>query len=76
MNFTSIPRQLSFKDEIDASLYIDFNLENARISATYESMGKERQLVLFFLDIRDFTPLSKLPFDVIHVARRLFDIFF
>ncbi len=77
LNFTSIPHQLSFKDEIDASLYIDFNLENTRTSATYELLGEERQLVLFFLDVRDFTPFVKayLPFDVIHVVRRLFDIF-
>ena len=66
------------KDEIDASLYIDFNLANARTSATYESLGEERHLVLFFLDIRDFTPFveAHLPFDVIHVVRRLFDVFF
>ena len=41
-------------------------------------MGEEKYLVLFFLDIRDFTPFVEtyLPFDVIYITRKLFDIFY
>lgn len=66
------------KDEIDASLYINQNVEQGRKSVEHQSLGEERQLVLFFLDIRDFTPFVEayLPFDVMHVVRRLFGIFY
>jgi adenylate cyclase len=42
-----------------------------------QNIGEERELALFFLDIRDFTPFieSNLAFDVIHVMRRLFALF-
>ena len=64
------------KDELDVSLLIkadSFTQCNVR-----QSQGHEKYLVLFFLDIRDFTPFveSSLPFDVIHVLRRLFLIFY
>ncbi|MDO1450473.1 adenylate/guanylate cyclase domain-containing protein [Rhodocytophaga aerolata] len=41
-------------------------------------LGEEKQLVLFFLDIRDFTPFveSYLPFDVIYLVRKLFELFY
>ncbi len=41
-------------------------------------LGEEKQLVLFFLDIRDFTPFVEtyLPFDVIYLVRKLFDMFY
>lgn len=41
-------------------------------------LGEEKKLVLFFLDIRDFTPFVEtyLPFDVIYLVRKLFDMFY
>lgn len=38
------------------------------------SLGEERLLGLFFLDIRDFTPFAEthLPYDVIHILNRFF----
>ena len=44
----------------------------------YKPLGEERQLVLFFLDIRDFTPFVErnLAYDVIHLLRKLFGIFY
>ena len=40
-------------------------------------VGEEKELALFFLDIRNFTPFmeASLPFDVIHIIRRLFMLF-
>ncbi len=37
-----------------------------------KSLGCEKELALFFLDIREFTPFaeSQLPFDVIHILNR------
>ena len=37
-----------------------------------KSLGCEKELALFFLDIRDFTPFAqtRLPFDVIHILNR------
>jgi adenylate cyclase len=39
--------------------------------------GIEKDMALFFLDIREFTPFmqSFLPFDVIHILRRMFHLF-
>lgn len=60
------------KDEIDVDLYIDGDHQN-----TLQNIGEEKELALFFLDIRHFTPFVEkyLPFDVIHVVRRLFNLF-
>ncbi len=58
------------RDDSDIILYIeDKDMEN--------QMGEERELVPFFLDIRDFTPFmeNNLAFDVIHILRRLFMLF-
>ena len=58
------------RDESDVLIYTtDKNIQN--------QMGEERELALFFLDIREFTPFMEtyLPFDVIHILRRLFLLF-
>lgn len=40
-------------------------------------LGQEKNLVLFFLDVRNFAPFvdSYLPFDVIYMIRKLFEMF-
>ncbi len=40
--------------------------------SSVKSLGCEKELALFFLDIRDFTPFAqtRLPFDVIHILNR------
>jgi adenylate cyclase len=60
------------RDETDIRLYIK---EDTLADTSY--IGEERKLALFFLDIRNFTPFVEtyLPFDVIHIMRRLFAIF-
>jgi adenylate cyclase len=58
------------RDESDLLLYTeDIDISN--------QMGEEKELGAFFLDIRNFTPFmeSYLPFDVIHILRRLFMLF-
>jgi adenylate cyclase len=61
------------KDELDFTLF----LHNNTFEKKNQQLGVEKELVLFFLDIKNFTPFveSYLPFDVIHVVRRLFFIF-
>ncbi|MEJ7911967.1 MAG: adenylate/guanylate cyclase domain-containing protein, partial [Chitinophagaceae bacterium] len=61
------------RDPTDVFLYIG---EPADADDRQE-LGEERELALFFLDIRDFTPFmeASLPFDVMHVIRRMFRIF-
>ena len=61
------------KDELDFTLF----LNNNTFEGKNQQLGVEKELVLFFLDIKNFTPFveSYLPFDVIHVVRRLFFIF-
>lgn len=61
------------RDKTDASIYSNLYKKNKN----FQEVGEERQLALFFLDIRNFTPFmeSQLPFDVIHIVRRLFQIF-
>jgi adenylate cyclase len=58
------------RDVSDVDLYIDQS-EN-----DFSELGEEKELVLFFLDIRDFTPFMEayLAFDVIHILRKLFGI--
>lgn len=60
------------RDEVDIRFYIK---ECSFADLAY--IGEEKEMALFFLDIRDFTPFveSYLPFDVIHIMRRLFALF-
>lgn len=60
------------RDEADMTMYLDQNLQE-----DLRNTGHEQELALFFLDIRNFTPFMEryLPFDVIHVMRRLFGLF-
>ncbi len=55
------------RDETDLHIVLGKKHESTR-----RTLGEERELALFFLDIRDFTPYveSNLPFDVIHVLSR------
>ena len=61
------------RDETDASIYSQLHKKNT----TYQEVGEEKQLALFFIDIRNFTPFMEknLSFDVIHIISRLFQIF-
>lgn len=61
------------RDEDDIRMYVEDEL----LGTTAEQLGAERELALFFLDIREFTPFmeANLPFDVIHIMRRLFTLF-
>ena len=60
------------KDDLDAELYV--YKEGCQNN---QSLGEEKKLVLFFLDIRNFTPFieKNLPFDVIHILKRLTMLF-
>jgi adenylate cyclase len=61
------------RDESDIDLYVGSS------AATFtENMGKEKKVVIFFIDIRDFTHFvaTHLPFDIIHVMRKLFNSFY
>ncbi|HJW18831.1 MAG TPA: adenylate/guanylate cyclase domain-containing protein [Flavisolibacter sp.] len=60
------------RDETDIHLYIDEDTKS-----DLQNIGEEKELALFFLDIRNFTPFIEnyLAFDVIHVMRRLFGLF-
>jgi adenylate cyclase len=57
------------KDETDIGLYVG----SVAGDATQE-LGEECELVLFFLDVRNFTPFigKNLAFDVMHLIRKLF----
>jgi adenylate cyclase len=60
--------QRIIKDETDLNLYVyGSDCENI------QTVGNEKLMALFFLDIRNFTPFIEqhLPFDVIHIIRRL-----
>lgn len=59
------------RDLSDISLYVD------QTETAFDELGEEKELVLFFLDIRDFTPFMEtfLAFDVIHILRKLFSLF-
>jgi len=60
--------QRIIKDETDLNLYVyGSDCENI------QTVGDEKAMALFFLDIRNFTPFIEqhLPFDVIHIIRRL-----
>jgi len=60
------------RDETDIKLYIKVDPKS-----DLQNIGEERDLALFFLDIRNFTLFmeASLAFDVIHVIRRLFSMF-
>ena len=55
------------RDETDLKLVLGKNKAGAP-----RTLGEERTLALFFLDIRNFTPFveANLPFDVIHILNR------
>jgi adenylate cyclase len=60
--------QRIIRDETDLNLYVyGSDCENI------QTVGDEKPMALFFLDIRNFTPFIEqhLPFDVIHIIRRL-----
>lgn len=61
------------RDKTDVSIYS--HLEKKDIF--FQEVGEEKQLALFFIDTRNFTPFMEkhLSFDVIHIIRRLFEIF-
>lgn len=65
------PVQLSriLKDATDIGLYVGSTAGDAT-----QQIGEEKDLALFFLDIRHFTPFIEqhLAFDVIHLLRKLF----
>ncbi|HUC83537.1 MAG TPA: adenylate/guanylate cyclase domain-containing protein [Flavisolibacter sp.] len=60
------------RDEADMTMYLAEDRQN-----DLQNTGREQELALFFLDIRNFTPFMErfLPFDVIHIVRRLFCLF-
>lgn len=64
--------QRMIRDETDRYIFIDGKEEG-----TIGEMGERLKLALFFIDIRDFTPFieANLPFDVIHIMRRIFALF-
>lgn len=66
------------KDESDISKQFIGKRYLANFNLNSKPLGEERNLVLFFLDIRDFTPFveTHLPYDVIDVWRRLFGLFY
>lgn len=60
------------RDSTDIHLYVHKIDEEET-----QQIGQEKELALFFLDIRDFTPFMEksLPFDVIHIINRLYLLF-
>ncbi|MCW3107168.1 MAG: Adenylate/guanylate cyclase, partial [Segetibacter sp.] len=60
------------QDETDIGLYV-----GSSTGASSQQIGEERELVLFFLDLRNFTPFveTHLAFDIIHIVRKLFSVF-
>ena len=59
------------RDESDIDLYIGSSAED------FTEIGVEKKVVMCFIDIRDFTHLAEthLPFDIIHIMRKLFNSF-
>jgi adenylate cyclase len=60
------------RDKSDIELYVGSNTGEAT-----QLLGEEKELALFFLDIRNFTAFveTQLPFDIIHIVRKLFTTF-
>ncbi|MBB6612631.1 adenylate/guanylate cyclase domain-containing protein [Pontibacter sp. Tf4] len=71
VNGDGVEVQRLIRDETDRYILINDSEDTTRV------MGERRKLALFFIDIRDFTPFieASLPFDVIHIMRRIFAIF-
>jgi len=65
------------KDESEIAQYIQLNKKELK-AIKLRPLGEEKYLVLFFLDIRNFTPFIEayLPFDVMYITRKLFEIFY
>ncbi|MEJ1241862.1 adenylate/guanylate cyclase domain-containing protein [Chryseolinea sp. T2] len=65
--------QRIIRDDDDVGFYLGAQSIDAE-----SEIGSERMLSLFFIDIKDFTPFSEqsLAFDVVHVLRRLFRLFY
>jgi adenylate cyclase len=61
------------RDRTDVSIYSHLYKKDE----TFQEVGEEMELALFFIDTRNFTPFMEkhLSFDVIHIIRRLFQIF-
>lgn len=61
------------RDKTDVSIYSQLDKKGD----AFQEVGEEKELALFFIDIRNFTPFMEknLSFDVIHIIRRLFKIF-
>ncbi|MBW2056647.1 MAG: adenylate/guanylate cyclase domain-containing protein [Deltaproteobacteria bacterium] len=59
------------RDETDRRLFVKSGADMASYS-----LGEQRRLALFFVDIRNFTPFaeSHLPYDVIHILNRFFNL--
>ncbi|CAM3645844.1 adenylate/guanylate cyclase domain-containing protein [Pontibacter korlensis] len=64
--------QRIIRDDDDLCLYV-----GTETTEGIKKIGEERELALFFLDIRNFTPFMEFhsPFDVMHMLRRLFRLF-
>jgi adenylate cyclase len=60
------------QDETDIGLYISNHTRESKLN-----LGEERELALFFLDIRNFTCFVEQhpAFDVIHIIQKLFAVF-
>lgn len=60
------------RDESDIEMYI-----GKEAGHDTQQIGEEKELTLFFLDIRNFTSFIELnpPFDAIHIIRKLFAMF-
>lgn len=60
------------RDESDIDLYV-----GATAASFTENIGIEKEVVIFFIDIRKFTHFvaTHLPFDIIHIMRKLFNCF-
>ncbi len=60
------------RDESDIQLYV-----GERAGSRTQKLGREMEMVVFFLDIRNFTSFveTHLAFDVIHIIRKLFAVF-
>jgi adenylate cyclase len=61
------------RDESDIDLYVGIEA-----AAFTEMIGEEREVAVCFIDIRDSTQFvaTHLPFDVIHIMRKLFNCFY
>src|SRR5258705_7410766 len=65
------------RDESDIQTVIQINGKNPK-KFKLKSLGLEKHLVLFFLDIRNFTTFVEThpPFDVVYAMRKIFGTFF